>query len=196
MKKIILILILNHSILYSQKFTSWGIKAGYIRSQIINDSYNGFNKQGFNLGIFSQLQLSDKSNLQLEIIFVNKGCSDKRDKNYSYKYYSYFDILYYIETPILFQYNYKKIYFEGGPGLALLIWDLDFESTNAGYLSASPQFTDISFNLGFGYLYDKRLNLSLRYNNSIIPMRRTPTSQYNSLFSLSLSYKIGFKKYK
>ncbi|HSH65162.1 MAG TPA: hypothetical protein VLB84_05045, partial [Bacteroidia bacterium] len=93
-------------------------------------------------------------------------------------------------------YNYKKIYFEGGPGLALLIWDLDFESTNAGYLSASPQFTDISFNLGFGYLYDKRLNLSLRYNNSIIPMRRTPTSQYNSLFSLSLSYKIGFKKYK
>ena len=140
------------------------------------------------------MKLSDKSNLQIEIIFVNKGCSDKRDKNYGYKYYSYFDILYYIEVPILFQYNYKKIYFEGGPSLALLIWNLDFESTNAGYLSTSPQFTDISFNFGFGYLYDKRLNLGLRYSNSIIPMRRTPTSQYNSLFSLSLSYKIGFKK--
>ncbi len=195
MKKIILLLLLlNYSISYSQKYTSWGIKAGYVKSQIIHDNYKGFNKQGFDFGFFSQLQLSNKLNLQMEILFINKGCADKRNKNYSYKAYSYFNILYYVEIPILFQYNYKKIYLEGGPALALLVWSLDNESTNAGYLSASPAFMETSFNIGFGYLYNKRLNFSLRYNNSIIPIRTIPTSQYNSVFSLSLLYKLGLRK--
>jgi hypothetical protein len=178
--------------LYSQKFTSWGFNAGYVRSQIIGDHYKGFLKQGFTAGVFSQLQLMEDANLQLGLVLINKGCSGKRGD--SYKYTSYFDILYYVEIPILFQYNYKKTFFEGGPGLGLLIWNLDYESSNLKYLSVPPKFAETTFNLGFGYFYSERLSINLRYSNSIIPIRREPTSQYNCVISLSLYYKLILKQ--
>jgi len=190
MKKIILFFLINHTLLYSQKLTSWGIDAGYIQSQIIGDNYKGFYKQGFKIGMFSQLQLSKTANLQFELMFINKGCSDKRDKSYDYRYYSYFDILYYVEIPILYQYTYKKFFFEGGPGLGILIWNLDFESNNLKYLSNPPKFVETTFNVGVGYLYSERLNIDLKYCNSIIPIRKEPTSQYNSVISFSLYYKL------
>lgn len=130
----------------------------------------------------------------MELLLVNKGCSDKGNRKLNKVYSTYFQQLYYMEVPILFQYNLKRVYFEAGPGLGILIWNFDHEDIIVKYLSRTPNFLETTFNLGFGYLYSDRLNVNLKYSNSISPVRTEPTSQYNSVFSLSIYYKLMLRK--
>ncbi|MEO6902619.1 MAG: porin family protein [Bacteroidia bacterium] len=194
MKKFILLFLVSPLYLYSQKFSTFGLTAGYIRSQLIGDHYKGYDKQGFDVGVFSQLRIGKQADLKMELLLINKGCVDKGNKKLNKDYSTYFQTLYYMEMPILFQYNLKKVSFEAGPGLGILIWNLDFEHNTLKYLSRTPTFLETTFNLGVGYLYSDRLNINLRYSNSIIPIRTEPTSQYNSVFALSLYYKLMLRK--
>ncbi len=193
---IALLFFFNYFLTYSQGNALFGIKAGYNRSQLIGDSYKGYYKKGFNEGVFSQLPLTEKLNLQIELVVTNKGCSSSPSKSAAVNLNAYYlNRLYYIEFPILMQFHHKKFIFEFGPGLGLLIWQFDREPpSKKNYLSGTPSFTETSCNIGVGYKIKQRWTADLRYSNSIQPIRKFPTDQYNSVFSFALMYAVFERK--
>ena len=183
--------LINFSLAYGQKQAFIGITGGINKSQIIGDTYKGFYKSGFDAGMFSRFRLSENSDLHLELTVVNKGCSSKRINDTGKR--SYFNILYYIQVPVLFRQIYKDFFFELGPGLGLLIWQLDYEhASNDKQLSGKPQFTEQNMNAGIGYTVNDRFDFGLRYTHSIRPIRRLPSPQYNSTISICAFYKLFF----
>ena len=191
-----LFLLFNHSFLHAQKLSILGIKLGYVKSQLLGDGYNGFSGEGFHGGLFSQLRLFKRSNLQMELLYSIKGCSSSggtKAKNLATIYKSnYFDLLNYIEIPILFQYRYKFLFFEAGPGVGYLLREFAYEQQPAtiNYFDVPAKKTDLSINVGIGYQSIRRFGGGIRYTNSIIPIRRQPTAQYNFNILFILFYRI------
>jgi hypothetical protein len=102
----------------------------------------------------------------------------------------YYIKLNYIELPLLFQLHLKKIIAEFGIGVAYLI---NQKETPQGFRNPNDvkhpfMRTDVSGNVGFGYSFNEKWECNLRYTNSIIPIRKLPTTQFNSVFTLSLFY--------
>ena len=56
-----------------------GLKAGVTTSQMEGDGYAGFNKINPQAGFFLQKQLNDISQLQFELIYIQKGSKDPGD---------------------------------------------------------------------------------------------------------------------
>lgn len=183
----LLILLVCNSFLSAQQLSILGVTGSYVRSQIIGDGYHGLEADGLRGGIFSQLRLSKKTNLQLEIADSHSGTSGgKRNPC------NYCDRLVYLEIPVLFQYHYKSFYAEAGPGAGYLHRESSYEDplSVVKYFERRPNPLDLRMNIGIGYQSDKRLGCGLRYGNSIIPIRKQPTSQYNSVLQLTLFYRI------
>jgi hypothetical protein len=201
MKKIILILILKCSLTFAQQHIYFGLKVGLNRSQVIGDKLGGYNKPGFNGGVFSQLRLSKKNTAQFEVLFSEKGSAHSRHKNYP-NYYAtppYFIKLLYIDLSFLFQIHQKKIVYEFGLGLGYLIEqkeDTGEPNRNLNDVKYPFSKTEKIFIIGLGYSFKDFMGVNFRYSNSIVPIRKTPSAQFNSVFTLALSYKTDFKKKK
>jgi hypothetical protein len=185
--KYLLFLLVCNSFLNAQQLSILGLTCGYARCQIIGDGYHGLEGESIRGGIFSQLRMSKKTNLQLEIVYSGSGTSG--GKKYPYKYY---DNLYYLEIPVLYQYHYGSFYAEAGPGAGYLFRESSYEDplSVVRYFQTRPNPLDLRLNIGIGYQSDKRFGCGLRYNNSIIPIRQQPTTQYNSAFQLLMFYRI------
>lgn len=183
----LLILFVCNSFLSAQQLSILGVTGSYVRCQIIGDGYHGLEGAGLRGGIFSQLRLSKKTNLQLEIADSHSGTSNGKNNKCNYC-----DWLVYLEIPVLFQYHYKSFYAEAGPSAGYLHRESSYEDplSVVKYFEKRPNPLDLRMNIGIGYQSDKRLGCGLRYNNSIIPIRQQPTSQYNSVFQLTMFYRI------
>jgi len=183
----LLILLGCNSCLSAQQLSILGVTGSYVRCQIIGDGYHGIEGQGIRGGIFSQLRLSKKTNIQLEIVDSQSGTSSRKMDQYNY-----YDGLSYLEIPVLFQYHYGSFYAEAGPGAGYLLREISYEDplSVVKYFQTRPNSFDLRLNIGIGYQSDKRFGCGLRYYNSIIPIRQQPTSQYNSVLQLLMFYRI------
>lgn len=181
----LLILLVCNSFLRAQQLSILGLTCSYVRCQIIGDGYHGLEGAGIRGGIFSQLRLSKKTNLQLEIVYSQCG-------TWSRKMHQYSDWLGYLEIPVLFQYHYESFYVEAVPGVGYLRRESSYEDplSVVKYFQTRPNLLDLRMNIGIGYQSDKRFGCGLRYYNSIITIRQQPTSQYNSVFQLVMFYRI------
>lgn len=183
----LLFLLVFNSFLRAQQLSILGLTCSYVGCQIIGDGYHGVVAGGIRGGIFSQLRLSKKTNLQFEIADSQCGTSSRKMDQYNY-----YDGLSYLEIPVLFQYHDGSFYAEVGPGAAYLLREISYEDSLSAvkYFQTRPNPLDLRLNIGIGYQSDKRFGCGLRYYNSIIPIRKQPTFQYNSVVQLMVFYRI------
>ncbi len=204
-KSLILFFVLAAFQVSAQKFHG-GIFAGIAASQISGDQLSGFNKAGFYVGGFSNFWFNEKSALQLELCFIQKGSSkNPRPKNNDYTVYKL--NMYYLEMPLLYKWNFiKRFYFEAGPYLGVLMKTNNIEKDEYGLVSNSlrPAFKQFDLGVigGFGVNIIDHLRANIRFENSVLPVRKPEVGtawrldrwQYNSTITLSVIYEIWQKK--
>ena len=188
---VILLFSCSHGHAQSQPYA--GLKAGLNRCEIINDGHRGFYKNGLNGGALVGVQIAKKWTSQVETLFSFKGC---HNKNQSGVTDPYLVRLYYIDFPLLFQYHQKKISYELGLGFGYL----REQRIAIPYRGITNDFTD-RFNrteqsgiAGIAYAFNDNFGIDFRYSISILPIRKVPANQYNSVFTLSLMCQTSFKK--
>lgn len=183
--------------LKSQSFNA-GILAGVNASQVSGDGYGGFNKAGLHIGLFSNIDVSSKVNLQMEINYSQKG--SRRNPNTSEGDTDFFLLrLNYIEIPFLARTNYKKFIFEGGAYYGQLIKTyLEDENGPFNIPENLNQFNnfDVGIIAGVYFQFTESLMMNFRFSNSIIPVReydsganfRFDSGMYHSILSVNVRY--------
>ncbi len=191
----LLILVSNSFLSLAQNKINLGIKAGINRCQVLGDGHKGYYKNGFEGGLFLKLKIQKDAMAQIELLFSDKG-SQSRPKDYTNKTLSepYSIRLYYIDFPLIFQYIHKKLFYQTGLGTGYLLEQWEYIPGRA-YSDVLNRFNKIdpNFIIGLGYKYSEHLGLDFRFTNSILPIRKIPSKQYNSLFSLSIYYQFAIK---
>lgn len=201
MKKNIILLLLTFLSfnLWAQKFEG-ALFTGVCGSQVSGDNYAGFNKAGFILGASVRRPLSTNWNLQMEMMYVQKG---SRHLNTDFNVDFYQIKVNYIEIPFLLQYKQNdKLLFEGGASFGVLI-NSGIEENINGLITGQKSFHSTEFALQFGteYKFADHFGVDLRLSNSILPIREHASGattlfnwgQYNTGIYLSLHYYIGNK---
>jgi hypothetical protein len=195
MKKIITFTLIIFSFYFAegQGFKS-GINFGFANTDVLGtDPYDvDFNKIGFNIGMFVQRQLSDKSRLRFEMNFIEKGSYippiiDSTGQNTNTG--SYKVRLNYIEVPVIYAHRIgfkvdssfiNRFDIEIGLAIGFLIHadeNLDNSGPQPVYSIApfSPYSKyDFSGLIGFAYRITDNWKFHFRYENSIIPIRPHP----------------------
>ena len=199
-KQILFILLLSISnISFSQSFNA-GILTGINASQISGDGYQGFNKAGLLIGAYTNIDISEKVNLQLELNYSQKGSRDnilpsEGDTDF------FLLRLNYIEIPVLARFKYKKFIFEGGLYYAQLISEyLEDENGPFEIPEELNQFKNFDFggSIGIYFSLTENLLMNWRFSNSITNVRdydsgenfRFNTGMFNTYMSFTLRYEI------
>lgn len=180
---------------YGQRFKA-GLIGGLSTTQVAGDQLSGFNKVGVIAGGFVNNPVSDKSSIQMEIIFIQKGSRkplqpDKDNEHYVMR-------LAYFEVPVLFKYQVSsKINVELGLSIGALMFSE--EEDQLGLQRNKPAFnkTDFSGIIGLTYPISDQLFFNLRLSNSIVPIRDFASGysfaffdrgQYNTVLAFTLHY--------
>ena len=145
---------------YGQRFKA-GLIGGLSTTQVAGDQLSGFNKAGVIAGGFVNNPVSDKSSIQMEIIFIQKGSRKPLQPDKDNEYYVM--RLAYFEVPVLFKYQVSsKINVELGLSIGALMFSE--EEDQLGLQRNKPDFnkTDFSGNMGFNYPLSDHLIFNLR----------------------------------
>jgi hypothetical protein len=150
-----------------------GLKAGVTTSQMEGDGYAGFNKINPQAGFFLQKQLNDISQLQFELIYIQKGSKDPGDPDNGI-FNTYRIQLDYIEVPLLYQREWRKFLFEIGPGLGVLFNTK--EENSFGKVAKSGfnwRYWEIDAMLGVNYYFTERAFVNIRIHQSLVSIVST-----------------------
>jgi len=176
-----------------------GIAGGLVGSQVAGDTYSGFNKAGVYAGFWIRLGLSERTSLQTEISYFQKGSRHNPDEKRQDMTF-YLMRLGYIEMPFLYQLQLKnKIRLEVGPSFSLLLHsheELDYQVVNYSKF----RLINPSFMAGIGYPLTEKLSVHFRIDNSLLSIRSDEISggvyrlfdhgQYNDCILFFVSYKL------
>ena len=178
-----------------------GIRAGFTGSQITKDGFpfQGFNKFGGYAGVFVNFPVSKNGKwlIQPELNFIMKGCkhTPKMNENgISYKLE-----LMYGQIPLFLKWRFLKGFeLEAGPAFGILFKNTDVEKVNGEDNKGMPPFVryEISGIIGIGYLFFNHLGVNLRFEGSLLPVRKPKASdsiyllggQFNQTFAFSVYY--------
>lgn len=199
MKNIALIafFLIGFTVRAQQRFTV-GLKAGLSTSQVEGDTYGGFDKAGFDGGIFVTGKINEKWTAQMEMIFIQKGSKhNPSPDNGDYTYY--YLGLNYIEVPLLLQYHQKKFTFEAGPAFGYLVSNSEYNENGEVYQPLPFNSTELSADFGITYTIIKNLSMNWRYSNSLLPIRGYQSGgrrwdnpgQRNNVLAFTLTYQFG-----
>ena len=191
---------------HSQDFNG-GLMAGLVGSEVAGDTYSGYHKAGLFVGGFVNYQFSNRTVLQMELEYFQKG-SKRNPKPEIDDYTQYLFRVNYIELPVLYQYvASKRIKVEIGPSAGFLVGyyeERDYEeiSDEPGYNKPAPM--TLQLNLGMYFYMLDNWAVSLRTNNSLLNIRSENREgdvirlwgygQFNDCLVLSVFY--TFKKVK
>lgn len=174
-----------------------GLKLGYSFHTLTGDLTNSYAVGDLLAGFWFQLKMNKKWTAQTELLLLDKGIGDSQFRMKSPHQVN----LHYFEIPILFQYHSKNMYFEFGPGLGYLINREEHLNGNVSpdLVNEYPfSNSELSFNIGFGFLLNEKWALGLRLSHSLLPVREAVPSvsktSYNRLFALSLTRQLKKKK--
>ncbi len=203
MKNIVILLFLNLFTLnlWAQKFEG-SLYTGVCASQVSGDNYSGFNKAGFIIGGSVRRAISTSWNLQMEMMYVQKGSRHVSSDSVRNDFYQI--KVNYIEIPFSLQYkNNDKLLLEGGASFGVLI-NGGVEENLYGVMPGQKPFhtTEIALHLGTEYKFAKNFGLNFRLTNSILPIREHASGatylynrgQLNTAIYLSLHYYIATKE--
>ena len=189
-------LFLNHG--YAQKFEG-GVVLGLVGSQVAGDQLAGYKKAGLNAGGWINLPIGEKSKLQMELTYIQKGSRENPDYEKN-KMDSYLMRLGYVQLPLIYLYQYNNFLgFEAGLGMNFLIHSN--EKFN-GYETIESPFkqTNLCFTGGISFRITDLIRISLRTDNSLFSIRKNRVSgdvwrfwsygQYSDALVLSAYYKL------
>jgi len=199
LKAIVLVLTslaINQTVM-SQKFNIGAI-AGVNASQISGDGYSGFNKAGIIVGGFANTDISEKINLQFEILYSEKG-SRKVPKTDKGETDAFLLRLNYVEIPVMIRMRNNNFTYDVGTYYGQLV-NTYIEDENGPFEIPNQlnQFkkSDFGFLIGVNYHFTKSLIMNWRYNNSILAVRehdsganfRFNNGMFHSYLSFTLRY--------
>jgi len=149
-----------------------GVLAGFTATQVDGDTYGGYNKAGFQGGVFVNTRLSDLFSAQLEIKYTGKGA---RKPVTSTDPSVYNLTLHYIDVPVLINVRVKQI---GSAEIGLVpAYLFSVKGEDSGGNFNSPDFL-VTFNkFDFSWLVGVNINLfpkmwmNLRYTYSLTSIR-------------------------
>lgn len=150
-----------------------GAAAGLNTSQISGDNLSGFHQFGLATGLFVARPLSEKSELDLQILFSQKG-SRKTPNAEKGDYTSYNLRVNYIDLPLSFHYELADLDLFGGPYLGARVGSSKESDHNGPIESAGrPGFEpyDIGVQGGLSYRWTEKLAMDLRFSNSVLAAR-------------------------
>ena len=182
--------------LHAQEFNG-GFLAGVSASEISGDRLEGPNKPGVYAGAFVNRYFTERSSLQMELNFVQKG-SRNLDTSLVYKNMDYLLRLNYVEIFLHYKWDFgSRFTLESGTSLGVLLNKPPYEVAG-GIVRTEPPFqsTDLSFNIGLFVALTERWQFNVRYSNSILAVRphssgqtyRWNRGQYNEVLSFTFHY--------
>jgi hypothetical protein len=183
-----------------------GVLAGLTATQVDGDTYGGYNKAGFQGGVFVNTRLSDLFSAQLEIKYTGKGA---RKPVTSTDPDVYTLTLHYIDMPLLASVKVKNI---GSVELGIIpayLFSAQGEDNGgrfpSDYLVTFKKF-DISSLIGININLFPKLWLNLRYSYSLTSIRPEEypngyytwfgklfgqrTGQYNNCLTAGIYYQL------
>lgn len=182
-----------------QKFNV-GFFGGINVSQISGDPYSGFNKLGFNAGLYVNHPIDNHICWQVEIKYGTRGVYEGPTDNNQTLYKSGFHI---IELPLSVNYLFdNKILLELGTSpevlVTILFWDEGGRIDRSNYNYEYRRF-GLSVFAGIGYQINDRIMAGLRYTNSAVPIRdpeewndpQINPGDFHNVISFTLGYKIN-----
>ncbi len=181
---------------FSQDFHG-GVLFGVAGTEISGDRLSGPHKAGLYLGGFVNRNFGERSSLQMELDFIQKGSRKNPD---SLSYDSYLLRLSYIEVPVHYRYEFaERASFEVGLSLGVLVHSYEEVNTIEGKYGPDFKPLDLSFNFGLFYALTKKMKINVRYSNSILAVRphsngqtyRWNRGQYNEVLSFILFYQFN-----
>jgi len=193
---LIIAFIFFSSNLLSQTFGG-GVLAGLSASQVDGDNWGGYHKAGLCFGVYTNAQLNDYIDAQLELRYVQKGSNSNSKENETF-YKSKLD---YIELPVYLKYNFLDK-FSANIGVAAGYLQKSTEDKDGiGDEPADPEFNPFEFSglAGVEYHILDRLFFNVRFNYSILAVRDHPgdqtfflnKGQYNNVLTFTLHYQIS-----
>ncbi len=178
-----------------QQFNA-GFFGGINISQVSGDSYQGFNKFGFNLGAFVNRAIEQNFYWQAEIKYGTRGVYEGPTDTNASLYRSAYHVL---ELPLSVQYLFDdKIMLEIGISPEVLITTIFWDEN--GILNESSYPDNRRFGLsvfaGLGYWFTERMMVGFRYTNSAVPFRDPQewnNSQNRGYFHNVLSFTLAYR---
>lgn len=182
----------------SESLFQGGVRAGLSISQISGDDLSGFHKLGAYAGFFANVPIDKPHNwkFQMELNFIMKGSKTYTPPKHELPPFIYKLNLYYAEVPLLFKYvGVRGLELEFGPAINFLF--AHKETENNIPIIGRPEFSffELSGMIGAGFNFREHYGLSLRFSNTLIPIRK-PTwvvnrwvkKQLNSCITVSFNY--------
>jgi len=172
MKKLLFaIAVLTSSSLCAQVFSA-GVLAGAAATQVAGDGLGGYGKIGFSAGVFGRAQLSENVQLEIDLLFVNKG--SRRIPNPDIGDFDNRGLLFkYIEIPAIAKYHLEKYSTRLGGGL-YAGYELSAEEEfngNRNDISAAYNDVDVGLVISGEYDFNEHLFAELRFTQSVLPVR-------------------------
>jgi len=176
-----------------------GLLGGISSSQVSGDDLAGFHKAGFIVGGFTRRTITEKSSIQMELLYVQKG-SRKTARPDEGDYFFYLLELDYIEIPLLYKIKKDKFVYEAGPSFGALILSR-VRNQDGFYPDGHPQNRpfyrmETSINIGINYPLYNNFNINWRFSNSVLPIRKHLSGgtfqfnrgQYNTALEFTIRY--------
>lgn len=192
--------LMTNNIASGQSFKA-AVLAGINSSQVSGDELSGFNKVGLFIGGSAILPVSEKSLVEMELLFIQKGSKTPTPKNGAANYF-YKMSLNYLEVPLIYTFRpVKYVSVHAGPTFGVLVGSK--EEDNAGELTGQIPFqkTELGIDSGLSVYFSEHLSLTMRLSTSLLPIRKTgansplfESGQYNSGLAFFLQYTFGSKK--
>ena len=197
---LIVLFLMTNNIARGQSFKA-AVLAGINSSQVSGDELSGFNKVGLFIGGSAILPVSEKSLVEMELLFIQKGSKTPTPKNGAANYF-YKMSLNYLEVPLIYTFRpVKYVSVHAGPTFGVFVGSK--EEDNAGELTGQIPFqkTELGIDGGLSVYFSEHLSLTMRLSTSLLPIRKTgantplfESGQYNSGLAFFLQYTFGSKK--
>jgi opacity protein-like surface antigen len=169
-----------------------GLLAGLTASQVDGDSYSGYNKIGFQAGVFVNTAFKKNFGAQLEIRYAGRG-AQKVTTSEDQEVYKL--ALHYIDLPVMVTYTVKKkIIFDLGlvPGYLFAKNGKDKDGKLPQKFLVDFKKIDLDWLIGVNYNITDKLRVNLRYSYSLRSINDfTDTSSIYSWFGNFLGYRTG-----
>jgi len=170
--RILILFCLISQVSLGQRAFDASIVGGITAAQLGGDSLSGFNKLGFAAGLKLSYDLDDKFDINMDLLYVQKGSRESLGFNNSGDDAT---TLNYVELPVYFQINdwyiEKEDYHKVGAFVGLSYSYLIAVGTSNNILTGQEnnfKSHDISGRIGVYYSFSKRLTFRSYYTDSFV----------------------------
>lgn len=176
-----------------------GIIAGIAGTQVLGDGYSGPNKPGICVGPYVNLSLTNKSSVQMQLEFMQKGSRENPDSTNNFS--SYLLRLSYVQVPIMYQYRHSdKLGFEVGGSYGVLVgsYEEGYAANGQFYTGSAFEDRDVSFHAAMHYYINEKLKAEFEFSHSLLYIRPEPSrptwffnqGEFNHVLLVAIQYQI------